>query len=179
MASEGDDSENEEDSEDEGDANNAYTASAAAESADDPMDREEAASVAGAIDDAYYKVCYFVLELYFASDKYFLYCTMYNCTLRIMFVVFPVYFIYNEYSIVYPLYNIYIRIICTLQVYIFVISNYCTTVNVVEWCMLLVNAQYGVYSNKPMLLTTKYMYCTFALQNILYQYYKYGNDAFI
>ena len=44
--------------------------------------------------------------------------------------------------------------------------------------MVLVNGLYGVYSNKPMFLTTKYMYCTFALQNILYQYYKYENDAF-
>ena len=64
MASEKDDSKNEEDFEDEGDANNAYNAPAAAESADNPMDREEAASVAGAIDDADDKVCYFVLELY-------------------------------------------------------------------------------------------------------------------
>ena len=75
MASEGDDSENEENSEDEGDANNAYNAPAAAESADDPMDRVEVASVAGAIDDADYKVCYFVLELYFASDKLSTFCT--------------------------------------------------------------------------------------------------------
>ena len=78
IATEGDYSEDEEDSEDEGDSNNAYNASA-----DDPMDREEAASVAGAIDDADEKVyIYYALEL----DSILLPISkvlhvLYNCTI--------------------------------------------------------------------------------------------------